>query len=80
MDARPSEKDEIAARFKAFRQKARYTQRSLGRAIGVCRQTICEIEAGLVKPHLRTWEKFCEREAIFNQSLAMESRRLIRGW
>lgn len=80
MDTRPFEKSEIAQRFREFRRKALYTQRSLGKAIGVCRQTICEIEAGLVKPHVRTWEKFCKREAIFNQSLAMESRRLIRGW
>jgi DNA-binding XRE family transcriptional regulator len=67
MDSRPWKKCETARRFKARRQKALMTQSVLARIIGVCRQSISEIENARVMPNPATWERFCNLEAIHNQ-------------
>lgn len=63
MDPRPWEKSEITERFKALRRKTHFTQSRLGELIGICRQTINEIERGRVMPHEGTWKRFYELES-----------------
>ena len=67
MDTRPWKKREIASRFRALRRKALFTQRRLGEIIGICRQSVNEIERRHVKPHEGTWDEFCELEAKYNR-------------
>jgi DNA-binding XRE family transcriptional regulator len=67
MDTRPWEKSETAERFKALRRKARIKQSHLAEIIGICRQSISEIENARVMPHPSTWNHFCELEARHNQ-------------
>jgi hypothetical protein len=38
------------------------SQSCLGRFIGLCRQTVNEIENRRVMPHDSTWDRFCEYE------------------
>lgn len=63
MDARPWEKSETARRFKALRRKARVSQSLLAESIGICRQSVSEIENRHVMPHPSTWARFSELEA-----------------
>ena len=67
---RPDKKFLIARRFKALRKKAPIplTQKTLGRIIGVCRQSICEIERGRVMLHQSTWERFLDLETKHRQA------------
>jgi DNA-binding XRE family transcriptional regulator len=67
MDTRPWEKSEIAKRFRSLRRKARLSQSLLAEFIGVCRQSINEIENRRVMPHSSTWNRFCDLEAKHNQ-------------
>ena len=62
MDTRPWEKFEIAERFKALRRKALLSQTRLAGILGICRQSVCEIEKLRVMPHYATWDRFCELE------------------
>jgi hypothetical protein len=39
----------------------------LGSIMGVCRQSICEIENAHVMPHPSTWERFVDLETKHNQ-------------
>lgn len=59
---RPADKAEIARRFKALRREADFTQRRLAGVIGICRQTISEIEHQHVMPHCATWRRFAALE------------------
>jgi DNA-binding XRE family transcriptional regulator len=67
MDSRPWEKAETAKRFKALRRKSFMTQRKLGEILGICRQSISEIENAHVMPGPRTWERFVGLELKHNQ-------------
>jgi len=42
------------------------TQLLLGRIIGICRQSVWEIEHRRVMPHASTWARFTELEAAHN--------------
>ena len=80
---RPFEKSEIAWRFKALRRRARLTQASLGDSLGVCRQSICEIETERVWPHEGTWQRFFALERQFEEAAqrnhSMDWLRELRG-
>ena len=77
MDKRPVIRSEIAERFRALRRKEHLSQRTLGERIGICRQSVSEIENALVKPHLRTWRRFCELEERSARPLVFRPRRII---
>jgi DNA-binding XRE family transcriptional regulator len=68
MDSRPDHKFVIAKRFKALRRKALLSQSFLASIIGVCRQTVNQIERRRVKPHRSTWDNFCNLEAKHRQA------------
>src|ERR1039457_5149306 len=57
--ASPRAKADISKHFKALRRKAGLTQLHLGRIIGICRQTVSEIENCRVWPHYTTLDRFC---------------------
>jgi DNA-binding XRE family transcriptional regulator len=67
MDSRQWEKSETAERFKALRRKSLMTQRQLGQIIGICRQSVSEIESARVMPHSATWERFVALETKHNR-------------
>jgi len=67
MDSRPWEKSETARRFRALRRKARVSQSLLAEIIGICRQSVSEIENRRVMPHPSTWARFSELEATHKQ-------------
>lgn len=67
MESKPDDKFAVARRFKAMRQKALLSQSYLGSIMGVCRQSICEIENAHVMPHPSTWERFVDLETKHNQ-------------
>jgi DNA-binding XRE family transcriptional regulator len=58
----PQCRPEIAKRFKAFRRKSGMTQERLGNIIGICRQTINEIENRRVYPRCSTIGRFVDLE------------------
>jgi DNA-binding XRE family transcriptional regulator len=60
---RPNNNAEISIRFKKLRRRAFLTQRVLAGMIGVCRQTVSEIEHRKVMPHDATWDRFAALEA-----------------
>ena len=66
---RPWEKREIAKRFRSLRRKARVSQSLLGELIGICRQSVNEIERRRVMPHQSTWDSFCDLENRHAQPL-----------
>jgi DNA-binding XRE family transcriptional regulator len=66
IDSRPNE-TEIAARFRALRQKALITQLGLAGLIGVGRQAVNRIENARAMPHQTTWDRFCELERNHNR-------------
>ena len=70
----------IAERFRALRQKARITQKRLGDIIGVCRQSVNEIENNRVMPHCSTVERFKELEARHEQERRSEVSLLHPFW
>lgn len=61
---RPSQeaKVAIAERFKAFRYRSGMTQARLGEIVGICRQSINEIENCRVYPHYTTIHRFADLE------------------
>lgn len=67
MRSRPWEKTEVAERFRALRRKAYLSQARLARIIGICRQTVSEIENCHVWPHHSTLGKFHSYEEKCNQ-------------
>ena len=67
MEFRPDHKFVVARRFKALRRKATLSQSLLGEIIGICRQSISEIETAKVMPHESTWARFSELEARHKQ-------------
>jgi DNA-binding XRE family transcriptional regulator len=67
MEFRPDDKFAVSERFKSLRRKAGLTQSDLGRLIGLCRQSVNEIENRRVMPHYTTWNLFCDFEAKHNQ-------------
>jgi len=67
MEFRPDHKFVVARRFKALRLKASISQSLLGEIIGICRQSVNEIENRRVMPHSSTWRKFWEFESRHNQ-------------
>jgi len=64
-EAKPQNRSAIAERFFAVRRKERLSQSQLGEYIGLCRQSVNEVEKCRVTPHDSTWNRFCgyEREA-----------------
>jgi DNA-binding XRE family transcriptional regulator len=67
MDSRPDHKFAIARRFKTLRKKALLSQSFLARILGVCRQTVNQIERCRVMPHRKTWDNFFNLEAKHRQ-------------
>ena len=67
MEYRPDHKFVVARRFKALRRKATLSQSLLGEIIGICRQSISEIETAKVMPHESTWDRFCDLEGKHKQ-------------
>jgi len=67
MEFRPDDKFAVSERFKSLRRKAHLKQSDLARLIGICRQSISEIERACVMPHPSTWDRFCDFEAKHNQ-------------
>jgi DNA-binding XRE family transcriptional regulator len=63
----PDPKSDVAIRFKTLRRKACLTQADLGHYIGVCRQTVNEIENCRVMANSMTLDSFCDLEAKHNQ-------------
>ena len=70
----------IPVRFRALRRKARITQETLGTIIGVCRQTVNEIENRRVVPHYSTVERFCHLEAKHQQEICTQQALLTAFW
>jgi DNA-binding XRE family transcriptional regulator len=64
----PEAKADIAMHFKDLRRKVGLTQLDLGRNIGLCRQSVSEIENCRVWPHYTTLDRFCDLEAKCFQS------------
>ena len=60
---RPDNEAVISYRFKKLRCRVPFTQRELARMIGICCQTISEIETEKVMPHDKTWGLFADLEA-----------------
>lgn len=71
MEFRPRDRFAIAKRFKALRQRSPMSQVQLGRAIGICRQSVNKIENGRVMPHYTTLEKFRDLEARHERARAL---------
>jgi DNA-binding XRE family transcriptional regulator len=61
-EAKPQDKSAISDRFIALRMRWGLSQSRLGRVVGLCRQTVSEIENRHVTPHDATWDRFCEHE------------------
>ena len=80
MDTKPERLDESAARFKAYRRKTHISQRELSEQIGVCRQTVSEIECGVVVPHESTWSRFSQLEGWLERPPILHVRRIITPW
>lgn len=68
MELRPDDKVVIAKRFRRLRRKSLLTQKLLASLIGVCRQSVSEIENRRVLPHDRTWERFRNLETKHNEA------------
>jgi len=64
----PEAKADFAMHFKALRWRAGLTQTELGHMIGLCRQSVSEIENCRVWPHYTTLECFCKFEAKYLDS------------
>ncbi len=71
MEIRPDQKSSIATRFKALRRKSLLSQSRLAFALGVCRQSVNEIENRRVLARYETWVSFCALEARHNQARAV---------
>jgi len=69
MEFQPCEKSEVAERFRALRRKARLKQSRLAEIIGICRQSVSEIENARVMLHHSTWERFVDLETRHYQPL-----------
>jgi DNA-binding XRE family transcriptional regulator len=67
IDERPALRTEIAERFKALRRDAFLTQEAMAAAVGLCQQTISEIENCHVMIWPSTWRKFAVMERLFRQ-------------
>jgi len=64
----PDAKAAIAKRFMALRRKSRMTQEQLGEIIGICRQSVNEIENRRVYPHYTTIDRFAALESRHEQA------------
>jgi DNA-binding XRE family transcriptional regulator len=64
----PEARADIAARFKALRRKAILSQSNLGDLIGICRQSVSEIENSHVWPHYTTLDRFSDLEVNHEQA------------
>ena len=62
MEFRPDDRLTVAERFMALRRKEHFTQARLGQILGVCRQSVWEIESQRVRLHRSTWDRFVEFE------------------
>jgi plasmid maintenance system antidote protein VapI len=67
MEFRPKDRFVVAERFIGLRTKAHFTQARLGQLLGVCRQTVSEIESQRVRLHRSTWDRFVEFESKHKQ-------------
>jgi DNA-binding XRE family transcriptional regulator len=61
--AKPPNRLAVAERFIALRRTVGLSQSDLGELVGVCRQTVSEIENSRVMPHDSTWQRFAEYES-----------------
>jgi len=73
-------KADIAARFKALRKKAILSQSDLGDLIGICRQSVSEIENCCVWPHYTTLDRFSDLEVNHEQARLVRLPRLPKHW
>jgi DNA-binding XRE family transcriptional regulator len=76
MEPRPDDRFVIAKRFKALRRKAHLSQLRLAEIIGVCRQSVNEVENCRVLLHYSTWENFHNLES--KHRLGQEVRLPVR--
>lgn len=72
MEFRSNERLAVAERFRALRRKALLTQARLGLNIGICRQTVSEIESQRVRLHSSTWEDFVRFELKYSDASKVE--------
>jgi len=75
MEFRPDDRLAVAERFMALRGKEHFTQEALGKLLGICRQSVWEIESQRVRLQRSTWVRFVEFEARHMQP-AMELPKL----
>ena len=70
---RPGDRAEIAARFQNLRCRGphRLTQARLAGLIGICRQSVSEIENARVMPHASTWIRFLDLERKYREGAEM---------
>jgi DNA-binding XRE family transcriptional regulator len=61
-EAKPRSRSAVADRFVALRREMGLSQSRLGRYIGLCRQSVSEVENCRVTPHDSTWDRFCDYE------------------
>jgi DNA-binding XRE family transcriptional regulator len=76
----PEAKAEIAARFKALRREAILSQSDLGDLIGICRQSVSEIENCRVWSHYTTLNRFSDLEASHEQARLARLPRFPKHW
>jgi DNA-binding XRE family transcriptional regulator len=56
METRPDDNADIAKRFRALRRKVHLSQSHPGSMVGICRQSVSEIENIRVMPRPGTWK------------------------
>ena len=57
-EAKPQSRSAIADRFIALRERMGLSQSRLARYVGLCRQSVNQIENCRVTPHDSTWDRF----------------------
>jgi len=77
VDSWPRGKTAIAKRFKALRRRSLLSQSRLGEILGLCRQSVSEIECRRVLLHPSTWRRFQGLEAKHDRAQVV---RLPRHW
>ena len=62
MVTRPDDRGEIGGRFRKLRCLSHLTQRQLAELVGICRQSVSEIERHHVMLRRSTWNRFVDLE------------------
>lgn len=63
-EAKPQNREAIAGRFMALRRRLGFSQSRLGKMVGICRQSVSEIENEHVLARDSTWHQFCKYAKI----------------